>query len=361
MYLGAIILFLVAVVGLSLVPARLFAASGHMSVPPGRVTTAFLGAILAFLVTVLVATRSLGFGVDTVAYAELFGAHCMGYELKGYGASFLLSVALLNLAMLGACSVSMLPLAWVVIVVALIMLAPAPIARRLAYAGLFLFSLVGIELTTNALRQSFAVGLSVLAVALYPRSRFAALLLAAAAALAHNSAALVLLAAWGATFGWRLFLLGMASAIALVAASLLSGNAFFLLEPLLYEIEKYLGHEGDEIFVRLLAAASLLVVLGAPVLAAEGAAGRRRIWHSDRYQVALRLSLTCLPLLAVPWFGFRYIYGVWPIVLWLILAASEDWPDGSGRIFGWILAGNALILLGWSFGSSYMRTVPFYA
>lgn len=361
MFLGTIVLFLIAVACLTAVPARLAAIGGPAVEPPGRLASAVLGAVLALLVAGLVATRSLGFGVDTVAYVELFAAHCMGYELKGYGASFNLSVALLDTAMLGACQVSLLPLAWVGIVLALLMLAPAPLPRRLAYLGLFLFSLVGIELTTNALRQSFAVGFSVLALAFYPRSRMVALGLAGAAAVAHNSAALVLLAAWGATFGWRLFLLGMASAIAVVAISLLSGNAFFLLEPLLYEIEKYLGHEGDEVFVRLLAAASLLVVLGAPLLAADGAAGRRLVWRSPDYQVALRLSFTCLPLLAVPWFGFRYIYGVWPLVLWLVLAATERWPDWSGRIFGWIAAGNAAILLGWSFGSSYMRTIPFYA
>lgn len=360
MHLSGLILFLIAATLLAVIPARVAAVRGLSAGSPDRATAAILGGLVAALLFAAVATRSLGFGVDTVAYAELFAAHCIGYELKGYGVSFDLSVLMLNGAMLGACRVSLLPLAWVGIVIGLLLLAPAPWERRLTYVGLFMFSLVGIELTTNALRQSFAVGLSVLAVAFWSRSRIAALAFAAAAALAHNSAALVLLAAWGAMLGWRLFLLGMAGAIGVVALSLLSGNAFFLLEPLLYEIEKYLGHEGDEIFVRLLAAASLLVVLVAPLLAAEARSGRALVWRSPDYQIALRLAVSSLPLLAVPWFGFRYIYGVWPLVLWLVLAAADNGQGLMWRLFGWILAGNSVILLGWSLGSSYMRQVPFY-
>lgn len=360
MYLGSIILFLVAVTVMASVPARLAAVHGQAGQPPGRLTAAILGGLLGALVTLLVSTRSLGFGVDTVTYADLFAAHCHGQTLAGYGASFQLSVAVLEAATLGACRVSLLPVAWAFVVVGLLLLAPAPWPRRLQYVGLLLFSLVGFELTTNALRQSFAVGLSVLAVACYARSRLLALTIAAAAVVAHNSAALVLLGAWGATFGWRWFLAGMVGAVGIVIVSLLTGNVFILLEPLLYEIEKYLGHEDDEIFVRLLAAATLLVALVAPLLAADGRNGRRLVWRSHGYQVALRLAFTCLPLLAVPWFGFRYIYGVYPVVLWLILAQADHWPDWSGRIFGWIVAGNAVILAGWSLGSSYMRLVPFY-
>ena len=360
MYLGSIILFLVAVTIMASVPARLAAVHGQAGQPPGRVTAAILGGLLVALVTLVVSTRSLGFGVDSITYAELFAAHCRGEALAGYDASFHLALAVLEAATLGVCRVSLLPAAWAFAVVGLLLLAPAPWPRRLQYVGLLLFSIVGFELITNALRQSFAVGLSVLAVACYGRSRLLSLTIAAAAVVAHKSAALVLVSFLGANLGWRWLLAGMTAAIVIVVVSLSTGKVFILFETFIYEIKKYLGHGDDEIFIRLLAAATLLVTLLAPLLAADGRNGRRLVWRSHGYQVALRLAFTCLPLLAVPWFGYRYIYGVYPVVLWLVLAEADHWPDWSGRMFGWIVTGNAVILAGWSLGSSYMRLVPFY-
>jgi hypothetical protein len=340
---------------------RLYANSHIGEAQRGNWTAAAVGALIAALMTLLVATRSPVFGVDTAAYLNLFGGYCLGQDVSGEGPSFMLSVALIDTAMLGACQAQLLPLAWAILFVGLLLLAPSDRRHKAAFLGLLMLSLVGIELVTNALRQSLSVGAAIIAVAFYPRSRLAALVAAGAAIALHTSGALVLLAAWGATFGWPLFLLGMAAGIGIVAVALLTGNAFFLLEPLLYEIQKYLGHEADEIWVRAMAAACVLIAMGAPLLAAEGAEGRRRLWRDADYQVALRLAFTCIPFLAIPWFGFRYMYGVYPILLWLVLLAGIRQPGLMGRQFGWTLAGNLVILMAWSFGSSYMLLVPFYA
>jgi hypothetical protein len=343
------------------VPFRMFANTRVAPADRGDWTSAAMGALAALLMALLVATRSPVFGVDTAAYLNLFGGYCLGQDVSAEGSSFMLSVTLLDAAMLGACKTRLLPFAWALLFVGLLLLAPSGRRHKAAYLGLLMLSLVGIELVTNALRQSLSVGAAIIAVAFYPRNRLAALVAAGAAVALHTSAALVLLAAFGATFSWPLFLLGMAAGVGIVVAALLTGNAFFLLEPLLYEIQKYLGQEADEIWVRAMAAACVLVAMGAPLLAARGAEARRQLWRDRDYQVALRLAFSCVPFLAIPWFGFRYMYGVYPILLWLVLLAGMRQPGLMGRQFGWTLAGNLTILLAWSFGSSYMQLVPFYA
>jgi hypothetical protein len=361
LYLNQVLLLVAAAILLAAVPLRVYANANLGTDQRADWTSAALGALVATMVALLVATRSPVFGVDTATYLNLFGGYCLGEDVSGEGTSFLLSVTLLDTAMLGACQARLLPLAWASLFVGLLLLAPSDRRHKAAFLGLLMLSLIGIELATNALRQSLSVGVSIIAVALYPRSRLAALVVAGAAVALHTSGALVLLAAWGATFRWPLFLLGMAAGIAIVAGALLSGNVFFLIEPLLYEIQKYLGHEADEIWVRAMAAACVLLAIGAPMLAADGPEGRRRLWHDADYQVALRLAFTCIPFLAIPWFGFRYMYGVYPILLWLVLLAGARQPGLAGRQFGWTLAGNLVILFAWSFGSSYMLLVPFYA
>jgi hypothetical protein len=361
LYLNQVLLLLLAAILFAAVPMRIYANAQIAEAQRGAWVASATGAVIAALVTILVATRSPVFGVDTATYLNLFGGYCLGQDVSGEGTSFMLSVTLLDAAMLGACQTRLLPLSWALLFVGMLLLAPSEPRQKAAFLGLLMLSLVGIELVTNALRQSLSVGAAIIAVALYPRSRLAALVAAGASVALHSSGALVLLAAWGATFGWPLFLLGMAAGIGIVAGALLSGNAFFLLEPLLYEIEKYLGHEADEIYVRAMAAACILVAIGAPLLAASGPQGRARLWRDPQYQVALRLGFTCIPFLAIPWFGFRYMYGVYPILLWLVLLAGFRQPGLMGRQFGWTLAGNLVVLLAWSLGSSYMLLVPFYA
>ena len=76
--------------------------------------------------------------------------------------------------------------------------------------------------------------------------------------------------------------------------------------------------------------------------------------------MALKLATTCLPFLTLPYFGYRYVYGIYPIVLYLVLRASSDLDVKRGRLLLLITAVNIAILLVWSHGSSYMHEVPFF-
>ena len=62
----------------------------------------------------------------------------------------------------------------------------------------------------------------------------------------------------------------------------------------------------------------------------------------------------------LPYFGYRYIYGILPLVLWMALESLGKSRRLAGRTFGLLLFANLGLLAIWSYGSGYMRTVPFF-
>ncbi len=323
--------------------------------------------VTVILLVALLCMRSLAFGVDTVAYVDLFARYCSGDGLSDLETSFHAATLTLNALMLGACSTQLLPTVWALAIVIPALALPAPWKFKICYLAAFLLSIVGIELATNALRQGLSVGVMLLCISLHttqigPR-RWLALPLALAAMLFHSSAILFLTAYFLARLRWRLFLITSIATIIIIVGSLDVNIALPLASDFIYEIQKYAAHDDDELWIRALAFTTVLASLAAPVLARDLALVRRINQVDDPYSIAVRLSLLCVPFLALPYFGYRFIYGTYPIILFLTLSASMlPKPFASGRPhaqFLWLLAMNVLVLLVWSTGSSYMREVPF--
>lgn len=319
--------------------------------------------IVVFLAAM--AARSLDFGVDTAVYAGFFAEHCQYGPHRGIELSYSLSAAWLDAGMLGACSVPLLPATWAgLIVLALLLVQPALAdaterARlRLRLAALLLFSMVGIELATNALRQGLSAATLLLAVSLWPRRAWLALPLAALAAGFHSSAVLVIGALVLARLGWPAFLATYGLLLALVWRAMHARVEPPWLEPLLFELQKYLAHADDELWVRVLSAAALFGTLLAAAWAASPAQ-RRSLRREAAHGMAWRLAFTCLPLLAVPYFGYRYVYGLYPVVLLFVLLAAARCGVDPARLFWRIAAVNSAVLAAWSLGSVSMLEVPF--
>lgn len=320
--------------------------------------------LLAFLG--LMAARSLEFGVDTAAYAEFFGDHCRYGPQPGVELSFTLSALWLNAGMAGLCSVPLLPAVWALLIVACVLGVQPPLPARhqrrlfrLSFAALLMVSMVGVELATNALRQGLSAAVLMLAVSCWPRHKVVAAAFALASIGLHASAALVLLAFAAAQLGWRAFALALAAAVAYVLQALQADVEPAWLEPLLFEIQKYLAHDDDEVWVRVLAFSAVLGTLASAWLAARDAALRRVLRDDPAWGQSLRLTVTCLPLLAVPYFGYRYVYGIYPVVLYLVLLAATRAGLLPTRVFASVLGCNAVVLLAWAHGSSSMQEVPF--
>jgi hypothetical protein len=316
--------------------------------------------VIVAVVAYMVATRSPDFGVDTAAYASVFTSYCFGQSPADLGIDFYLSSAALNLAMFGACDVRALPAAWVLLMVAGAMILPSPLGERLRFMALLAVSLVGFELMTNALRQGLSAVLLVGAISWWPRSRLVGLILAVAAIAMHASSGLILIAAVAARFGWAGFVLAAVAGSVFVTVVVQRGIDVALLGPFLFEIQKYMAHESDELWIRLLSSASLLAIVAMPILVADATERRKALTRSASYSLALRLAGSSIPFLLLPYFGYRYIYGVLPVVLWLVLRTVASAPRLAARAFAALMLANIAVLLVWSWGSSYMRSVPFY-
>ncbi|KAI3592323.1 hypothetical protein D9X30_2720 [Cupriavidus sp. U2] len=317
------------------------------------------GVTAAVFIIVMMCFRSLQFGVDTAAYAEIFSDFCKGSLITDRESSFQIATEVLNFSMLGSCDTELLPAVWIFLVVLPALFFLAPWRVRLCYISALLLSLVGIELSTNALRQGLSVGLMVLAVSLAPVSSLLTFLFSALAMLFHPSAGLVLLGYLLARQRWGVFLTMIAGLLALVIHSLNSSVELPFVSRFLYEINKYLAHEDTELWIRILSFACVVAALAAPLMSRLPDVPIRTVVDDRYYAVAMRMAIVCVPFLALPYFGYRFIYGMYPVILFLTLSATLEKHVDTRRHFIFLCAMNVTILLAWAGGSTYMRELPF--
>jgi hypothetical protein len=307
----------------------------------------------------LLCIRSIDFGVDTAAYLERFRGYCAGHTESEADLSYRLSLIVLNGAMAGACHVDLVPGVWGLVFSGIVLGAVGAPRVRIRFLFLLLVSIVGIELTTNALRQGLSAATLVTGFSYWHRNRMFSVALCVVAVAFHSSALLVLAAILLSTVGTLPFVAGVGVLVALVLQAVNARSTYAVLEPFLYEVSKYIAHEGDEIYIRLLAAASLLAVCCAPLFCLLTYDVRSRLAKDPAFGVAVRLCITAVPFLFLPYFGYRYIYGIFPVVLWLVLSSMARVGANSAMYVSILGLANMLILLVWSYGSSYMREVRF--
>lgn len=351
---------LVTLLGLTLVwalPAWLAASASlpRQQAPVWAADT--LATLLLALLTLAMVLRSPSFGIDTPTYIEAFSHYCLNVEPARHDLSFELAHALMNVLMLGACRPGWLPAAWMGVVLVAVACTSPSVTPRARLWSLFLFSFVGIELLTNAMRQGMALAVFVAGLSQWKRRRHLSAVLIGVALLLHDSMILALFAMLLCLLPWRLFLPALLAAVGGTMYALQFNLELLMLEPLLFEIRKYLGHESDELLIRLLSFGTLMAAALCPSLVAQRGT-RRTVWDSAPQQRALRLVVTCLPFLAIPWFGYRYIYAIYPIVLFITITRMHD-HQSAARHYFLVLGLNAAVLLVWSLGSSLMRETPF--
>ena len=314
---------------------------------------------LAVLLIGALAFRNPSFGTDTANYGTIFQEFCRQGELPNTEFSYLVSVWTIDAAMLGSCNVGLLPVTWLFLVVGIVLGSIGPWQLKLRVMVVLLLSIVGIALTTDALRQGLSVGLMLAALGYWhQKQRAAAVVLSGLSVAFHSSAALVLIALGASTLGWPWLLAVLASVTGAITFAIQTSDSMASALPVISTLLIYASHNNDELIIRVLTFASVVSTLAAPLLAARSAAARRDAFALPGYQTALRLAVCCLPPLSLPYFGYRFIFGVYPLILWLVISATLAREDDSA-VFGWSLGGNAVILLLWCFGSNYVLTTPF--
>jgi EpsG family len=316
-----------------------------------------ISVLLCLVVATAISLRNPFFGVDTKTYVGIFNSYCVGGTLHDSETSFIYSVKSINAFMLGACDSRYLPYAWVAFMVMAFFAAREKFNEKTIYLAIFLTSMIGIELTTNALRQGFSIALLVSALSYYKNNNLFAAIFAVGAVALHSSSALVIFLFFLCSLQTRAFLACIGILSFLLVTSLKSGITLFVTSRFIYEVQKYLEHDADEIAIRMLAFACVLCVVVLPVIVSSTA--RLALWKSRNYNIAIKLLLVCIPFLYLPYFGYRLIYGTFPIVLWLVITRLLQVGKLTPSIFMILILTNLTIIWIWSAGSSYMRSITF--
>jgi hypothetical protein len=350
--LGVILLTLIL-----MIPTTL-KSNGSIRLSNGLIETVVARNIVLLMFVALLA-RSIKFGVDSIGYLEIFDSFCSSQHIDEQNLGLHLSMILINAGMLGACNGSWITGAWAIVFISLLLCLPENLPTRLRFTALLLFSLIGIEFTTNALRQGLSIAVCVVSVAMWSKNKLVAIILAAVSILIHQSTAIILLYFALSTLGWRWFWPGLIIVVGAAIYSIQNNSNLMLLQPFLYEIEKYSVHDADEIGIRVLAFSFIASALVVPLLSAFRGY-RINVLRSQPYTIALRLGLCSVPLLVLPYFGYRIIYGLYPLVLYFILLIGPYEGIRVGRLFTLLLSFNTLLLLTWAQGSTYMRQVLFF-
>jgi hypothetical protein len=310
--------------------------------------------------------RSLYFSPDTLNYRDIVQQYCAGSSLGDRELSFRVAAWLITAPMLGACRPDWVPMASSLMICALVMTASGNVESKLRYLALFLFSIVGIDLATNTIRQGLSVACLVAAISYLPRAPFRFAMLAVVAVLLHLSALLVIAAFFLAQCTWPIFA-GIVTVSIVVVANLMAFDSdLFLVSHFFDELRILSAHDATELWIRVLAFATLTGTLVAAhvsrrrVSTAKTGTSGATTRFAERAGVPVRLALSCTPFLFVPYFGYRYIYGVYPLVLWMLLDPRQHAVVNEAKRIAAILVVNIAVLLAWTGGSSYFRSTPFF-
>ena len=302
--------------------------------------------------------RSLDFGVDTLTYFGFYQQYC-AVGRGGFESSYLVSFGLIQAASLGICSNALLVPVWAGLLVLAFLVLPVEWSTRVRLLALGLVSLVGIELATNAFRQGLSAAVLMIGVAWFGRNRVVGGILLLFSVALHSSAALALVAVALASLGWRWYIVGLA----IIAVAALNYEALTFLPPvesLVYEITKYSAHEDSDFWIRVIAATQLATLVGIALVMRRrgGMTPSEEAQRAKSLSIAVKLALTALPYLAMPYFGYRYIYGIYLAVLFL---AHRSVTDDRTSAFEALMLANIVLALAWTIGSSAIAGTTFLA
>lgn len=349
---GLLVLSVLAYFGMGISISRAKANTNNVADDIERFTASCL--IVVLLVAAL-AARPLQFGVDSITYYRFYDQYCFA-SIGDLDFSYRMTFGLVNIVQAGACNSGWLATTWIAIIMLCLLCLPVPFAVRIKLAALALFSLIGIELATNALRQGLSAGVMMLAFALFGRHRLLGIVLAAFAVSLHFSTALVLVAVIIAYLPLQYFVGVLIMLVSFILSYSILGLNISVLDRLTGEISKYAAHDSEDLYIRIIAAIQLFVpVIISKLFYTSGKINKGVRFDAD---MSLKISLTALPYLTLPYFGYRYIYGIYMIVLYLCRHAILD---DRKPLFEIVLIANAMLVLAWALGSSYVSTIPFVA
>lgn len=298
--------------------------------------------------------RDVYYGPDSQAYYLFFTQYCFtnSYDLSfDYKTSF----AALNAAMIWACEPDYMIFSWMLLFAISCFAIPISLVNRIQLFALIIVSIIGIELTSNILRQGISSAFMLLAFTWIRRRLVIAVPLALFALALHPSAALVLVAGGLALLPWRYFIIGVSVLGFVIIRYSQIQTGFAFVDRFFYEMNKYSAIESSELYIRILSVIQLLL----PVLCGrlglivnpDTDKSNNKVWN-----FSFRMALTSIPFLTIPYFGYRYVYGIYMIVLFSNYKIIMSRRSSAFEI---LLYASLSLTLAWSYGSTLVRSSAF--
>jgi hypothetical protein len=86
---------------------------------------------------------------------------------------------------------------------------------------------------------------------------------------------------------------------------------------------------------------------------------RRSNRNISFHSSSLNIFIVCAFSSLVPYFGFRVIYGLYPVFVFVLYSCFGGVSAQRYRFIAWLIIANALIAISWLLGSEQMRRTDF--
>ncbi|EPE0640032.1 EpsG family protein [Vibrio cholerae] len=297
--------------------------------------------------------KSEQFGADTKNYLADFSGFCISPNLyEGIDYSYEYSFKLINFLMLGECNPEWLMWIWAIFIFSILIVIIFFSGVSFIYIVSIVSSFIGVELLTNAMRQGFSIVIFLLAIVFLYKNRLVIhvffLLLSFAF---HQSTILIFGFLLLSKFNYKVFTPLLLLTVTLVFSSSSIDFLTFVLDFKMM-ILRYIPYSSDDFIIRILGFLNFSLVL----FIAKSYIGRESDIISNVIINLFSLSLLCS---FVPYFGFRIIYGLFPVFILISVLYFKGKSADYKRYLSLVTVINSFFAIFWLLGSSQMRKIDF--
>lgn len=300
--------------------------------------------------------KSEHFGADTKNYLMEFSSYCnFPDNYIGHDYTYSTIFAFVNFLMLGNCEVHWLMWIWPLFIIGLTVFTCIHFKVEKLYLIALFSSFIGVELLTNAMRQGFSVAVLLLSFCFYINKKyFLFFIYMILSVLFHQASFLIAFIFVFSRLSLKVFVPAVTVSVYIV---FFTPYIDFLpeIEVVRNSILRYLPYASEDFIIRAISLSLLIITYMVFIWHVR----KEFSWSMKSINIMNNIVFICIIVSIVPYFGFRIIYGVYP--LFLLLAYNEV-KKTNGREYSFlslITLINSAITIIWLSSSSYMRSLLF--
>lgn len=321
-----------------------------------KILNRFLSLFVFLTLMVLFVFKNEYFGADTKNYLNEFTDYCL-YPNSYTGIDYTYKVIfnLLNLLMAGTCEVKWIIWLWPYFVISIVFLSLLLFNIDKLFLIAVFSSFIGIELLTNAMRQGFSIAILFFGYSFYLRRKYLYFgVLAVLSILFHQASVLIIFIFIVSRLSYKLvvpsMMLGVFISFGTTYIDFLPGMLSFK-----DSIYKYMPYANDDFIVRIISLANVMLVFVIYLYVVKDFI----VKDYRTINSLINIVAICSIVSIVPYFGFRVVYGVYPLFLLMTYISIRRCCRLSYHYLLIVTCANLAITILWLSGSAHMRSIPF--